>query len=70
MVLLVIGKDFAMATTKKSTAREVARPAARMLETFTDRIKSMFSEHPLATVGMAAGVGILLSFLWRRRHAA
>ena len=65
----LLGKDFAMATAKKSTVREVARVADRPLETVADRLASMVSEHPLLTIGMAAGVGILLSFVWRRRHA-
>jgi ElaB/YqjD/DUF883 family membrane-anchored ribosome-binding protein len=58
-----------MAKAKKSTAREVARASDRTPETVADRIESMVSEHLLVTIGMAAGVGILLTFLWRRRHA-
>ena len=58
-----------MARAKKSTVKEVARAADRKLVTVSDRIESMVSEHLLVTIGMAAGVGILLSFLWRRRHA-
>jgi ElaB/YqjD/DUF883 family membrane-anchored ribosome-binding protein len=58
-----------MATAKKSTVRVVARAADRTVETVADRIRNKVSEHLLVTIGMAAGVGILLSFLWRRRHA-
>jgi ElaB/YqjD/DUF883 family membrane-anchored ribosome-binding protein len=65
---LVIGKDVAMTTVKKSRMREIATAADRTLETVADRVTSMISERPLVAIGMAAGVGILLSLLWRR-HA-
>jgi ElaB/YqjD/DUF883 family membrane-anchored ribosome-binding protein len=66
VVFLYIGKDFAMTTARKSTVNEIAETADRTLETVTDGIKSMVSERPLVTLGMAAGVGLLLGFLWRR----
>jgi ElaB/YqjD/DUF883 family membrane-anchored ribosome-binding protein len=68
VVSLVIGKDIAMKTVEKSTMREIAAAADRTLETVADGVKSMITERPLVTIGMAAGVGILLSLLWRR-HA-
>ena len=55
-----------MAAAKNSTVREVARAADRTLDTVADRIKIVVSERPLVTIGMAAGVGLLLGFLWRR----
>jgi hypothetical protein len=68
VVPLVIGKDIAMTTVEKSTAREIAAAADRTLGTIADRMKSMVSERPLVAIGMAAGVGILLSLLWRRQE--
>jgi ElaB/YqjD/DUF883 family membrane-anchored ribosome-binding protein len=65
---LVIGKDIAMRSAEKNTMREIATAADRTLETVADRVKSMISERPLVAIGMAAGVGVLLSLLWRR-HA-
>jgi ElaB/YqjD/DUF883 family membrane-anchored ribosome-binding protein len=56
-----------MTTVKKSTVRELVKAGDRTLETVADRVKSMVSGRPLVTIGMAAGVGILLSLLWRRQ---
>jgi ElaB/YqjD/DUF883 family membrane-anchored ribosome-binding protein len=68
VVSSVIGKDIAMTTVEKNTVREIATAADRTLETVADGVKNMISERPLVAIGMAAGVGILLSLLWRR-HA-
>ena len=68
VVSSVIGKDIAMTTVEKNTVKEIATAADRALETVADRMKSMVTERPLVAIGMAAGVGILLSLLWRR-HA-
>jgi ElaB/YqjD/DUF883 family membrane-anchored ribosome-binding protein len=68
VVSSVIGKDIAMTTVEKNTVREIAAAADRTLETVADGVKSLISERPLVAIGMAAGVGILLSLLWRR-HA-
>jgi ElaB/YqjD/DUF883 family membrane-anchored ribosome-binding protein len=67
VVSSVIGKDIAMTTVEKNTVKEIATAADRALETVADRMKSMVTERPLVAIGMAAGVGILLSLLWRRQ---
>jgi ElaB/YqjD/DUF883 family membrane-anchored ribosome-binding protein len=55
-----------MTLPKKSAATEPAGVADQTLETVVDRLESMVSERPLVAIGMAAGVGVLLGFLWRR----
>jgi len=52
-----------MATAKKSTAREAARAPIRRRTTAADKMKSVVSARPLVTLGIAAGVGILLGLL-------
>jgi ElaB/YqjD/DUF883 family membrane-anchored ribosome-binding protein len=64
---LVIGKGIAMTAVKKKTVRDITTAADRTLETVADRMKNIVSERPLVAIGMAAGVGILLSLLWRRQ---
>jgi ElaB/YqjD/DUF883 family membrane-anchored ribosome-binding protein len=59
-----------MTAVEKNTARELATAADRALETLADRMKSMVTQRPLVAIGMAAGAGILLSFLWRRQAHA
>ena len=56
-----------MTTVEKSRMREIATAADRTLDTVANRVKSMISERPLVAIGMAAGVGILLSLLWGRQ---
>jgi ElaB/YqjD/DUF883 family membrane-anchored ribosome-binding protein len=56
-----------MTTVEKNTVMEIATAADRPLETVANRIKSIVSERPLVTIGIAAGVGILLSFLRHRQ---
>jgi ElaB/YqjD/DUF883 family membrane-anchored ribosome-binding protein len=56
-----------MTTVKKNTVMKIATAPDRALETVAGKMKSMVTERPLVTIGIAAGVGILLSFLWRRQ---
>jgi ElaB/YqjD/DUF883 family membrane-anchored ribosome-binding protein len=67
VVSLVIGKGIAMTAVKKNAVRDITTAADRTLETVADRMKTIVSERPLVAIGMAAGVGILLSLLWRRQ---
>jgi len=55
-----------MTLPKKNAATEPAGVADQTAETVVDRLESMASERPLVAIGMAAGVGVLLGFLWRR----
>jgi ElaB/YqjD/DUF883 family membrane-anchored ribosome-binding protein len=55
-----------MARVKKGTAADLSESSDQALETLVDRLESMVSERPLVAMGMAAGAGLLLGFLWRR----
>jgi ElaB/YqjD/DUF883 family membrane-anchored ribosome-binding protein len=56
-----------MTAVEKNTVMEIATAADLTLRTVVGRMKSMVTERPLVMIGIAAGVGILLGFLWRRQ---
>jgi ElaB/YqjD/DUF883 family membrane-anchored ribosome-binding protein len=56
-----------MTAVEKNTATEIATSVDLTLERIAGRMKSMVTERPLVTIAIAAGVGVLLSFLWRRQ---
>jgi hypothetical protein len=56
-----------MSAVEKNAVMKIATAADRTLETVAGRMKSMVKERPLVMIGIAAGVGILLSLLWRRQ---
>jgi ElaB/YqjD/DUF883 family membrane-anchored ribosome-binding protein len=56
-----------MTAVEKNTVIEIATAADLTLETVAGRMKSMVMGHPLVAIGIAAGLGILLSFLWSRQ---
>jgi ElaB/YqjD/DUF883 family membrane-anchored ribosome-binding protein len=56
-----------MTAVEKNTTTEIATAADLTLKTAAGRMKSMVTQRPLVMIAIAAGVGILLSFLWRRQ---
>jgi ElaB/YqjD/DUF883 family membrane-anchored ribosome-binding protein len=56
-----------MTAVEKNTVMEIATAADLTLKTVAGRMKSMVTERPLVMIGVAAGVGLLLSFLWCRQ---
>jgi ElaB/YqjD/DUF883 family membrane-anchored ribosome-binding protein len=56
-----------MTAVEKNTVMEIATGTDLTLETVAGRMKSMVTQRPLVTIAIAVGVGILLSFLWRRQ---
>ncbi len=56
-----------MTAIEKKTATEIATSVDLTLARIAGRMKSMVTERPLVTIAIAAGVGVLLSFLWRRQ---
>jgi ElaB/YqjD/DUF883 family membrane-anchored ribosome-binding protein len=69
-LLGIIEKDIVMTAIEKNTVMEIAIGTDRTLETVAgrmSRMKSMVTQRPLVTIAIAVGVGILLSFLWRRQ---
>jgi ElaB/YqjD/DUF883 family membrane-anchored ribosome-binding protein len=56
-----------MTAVEKNTTMEIATVADLTLKTVAGRMKSMVTQRPLVMMAIAAGVGILLSFLWRRQ---
>jgi ElaB/YqjD/DUF883 family membrane-anchored ribosome-binding protein len=52
-----------MTAVEKNPATEIATSVDLTLS----RMKSMVTKRPLVMIAIAAGVGILLSFLWRRQ---
>jgi ElaB/YqjD/DUF883 family membrane-anchored ribosome-binding protein len=56
-----------MTAVEKNTVMEIAIGTDLTLETVAGRMKSMVTQRPLVTIAIAVGVGILLSFLWRRQ---
>ena len=56
-----------MTAVEKNTTMEIATAADLTLKTVAGRMKSMVTQRPLVMIAIAAGVGILLSFLWRRQ---
>jgi len=55
-----------MTAVEKNTATEIATSVDLTLERIAGRMTSMVTKRPLVTIAIAAGVGVLLSFLWRR----
>jgi len=56
-----------MTAVEKNTATEIATSVHLTLARIAGTMKSIVTERPLVTIAIAAGVGLLLSFLWRRR---
>jgi len=56
-----------MTAVEKNTVTEITTSVDLTLERIAGRMKSMVTERPLVMIGIAAGVGILLSLLWRRQ---
>jgi ElaB/YqjD/DUF883 family membrane-anchored ribosome-binding protein len=57
-----------MTAVDKNTVVEIATAADLTLQTVAGRImKGLVKGRPLVTIAIAAGLGILLSFLWRRQ---
>jgi len=56
-----------MTAVEKNMATEIATSVDLTLERIAGRMMSMVTKRPLVTIAIAAGVGLLLSFLWRLR---
>jgi ElaB/YqjD/DUF883 family membrane-anchored ribosome-binding protein len=67
VVSLIIGKDIAMTAVEKNPATEIATSVDLTLSRIAGRMKSLVTKRPLVTIAIVAGVGVLLSFLWRRQ---
>jgi hypothetical protein len=63
--LELLERILVMTAVEKSTVMAIAPAADLTLGTVAGRMKSMVTDRPLVTIGIAAGIGILLSFLWR-----